>query len=320
MNILLSGSSGWLGRFLAPRLRAAGHCVIGLDVVQGADTTVVGSVADRAVIDQTFCDYDVQVVIHAAALHKPDIIRYPASTFVDVNVSGTLNLLEAAAAAGHDRFVFTSTTSVMVSEQVRAGKQGGATQAFWMNEEFGPVRPRNIYGVTKYAAEHLCRLYAAQHNLDIAVLRTGRFFPEDDDTHRFPTGPNLKANEFLNRRLTVEDVADAHLAALNHISGHGCRTYILSAPPPFCPDDARDLISDAPTVIARCFPDVRNLYDKRKWILPQHIDRVYDSSRAERELQFRPRVDFGTILHALESDAPVPFHHDPAYTSPKETR
>ena len=48
MRVLLTGSSGWLGRFLVPRLQTAGHRVVGLDVVAGDVTNVIGSVADRA--------------------------------------------------------------------------------------------------------------------------------------------------------------------------------------------------------------------------------------------------------------------------------
>ena len=102
MRVLLTGSSGWLGRFLAPKLRAAGHTVIGLDVAPGAHTHVVGSVADGAVIDRVFADHNIEAVIHAGALHKPDIERYPPQAFVDVNVTGTLNLLKASIAARHD--------------------------------------------------------------------------------------------------------------------------------------------------------------------------------------------------------------------------
>jgi UDP-glucose 4-epimerase len=157
MRILLTGSSGWLGRFLAPRLRGAGHAVIGLDVAPGVDTQIIGSVADRAVVERAFADHRVQAVIHGGALHKPDIARYPEQDFVDVNVTGTLNLLRAAVAAGHDRFVFTSTTSVMITEAIR---EEAGDAAIWLDESAGPLEPRNIYGVTKLAAEGLCRLHA----------------------------------------------------------------------------------------------------------------------------------------------------------------
>jgi len=318
MRILLTGSSGWLGRFLAPRLRRDGHEVVGLDVAPGADTDILASVADRERIERVFAGAGIEAVVHAGALHKPDIARYPKQAFVDVNVTGTLNLLEAAAAAGCGRFVFTSTTSLMISETIRAGRAGGATRAAWLTEDFGPLEPRNVYGVTKRAAEQLCALVHREHGLPVIVLRTGRFFPEEDDTHRDLSGPNIKANEFLNRRLTVEDCADAHVAALEKAPGIGFGLYIVSAPPPFGEADAEALIADAPALIARHFPEAADLYERAGWRLPAYIDRVYDPSRAERDLGFRARTGFAAVLAALRDRRPLPFVHDPNYVSPKE--
>jgi nucleoside-diphosphate-sugar epimerase len=314
MHVLLTGSSGWLGRFLAPRLTARGHKVTGLDVAAGGDTDIIGSVADRAAVDRAFAQ-GVEAVIHAGALHKPDIARYPAQMFVDVNVTGTLNLLEAAAAAGHDRFVFTSTTSLMISQAIR-DEAGNA--AIWLDEKTGPLAPRNIYGVTKLAAEGLCRLHAVEHGLSCVVLRTGRFFPEDDDTHRSPSGENLKANEFLHRRLTVEDAADAHIAALEQAPRLRFETFILSAPTPFSRADVAELKTHAKAVVARYFPDAAELYAARGWTLPATIGRVYDAGHAERRLGFRCRTGFAEVLAALRDGTPLPFAHDPTYIPPKE--
>lgn len=315
MRILLTGSSGWLGRFLAPMLRARGDIVTGLDVAPGVDTDVIGSVADRALIDRVFAGHGIEAVIHGGALHKPDIARYPAQAFVDVNVTGTLNLLEAAAAAGHDRFVFTSTTSLMISQAIRAEL---ADHAVWLDETSGPLEPRNIYGVTKLAAEQLCRLAYLEQGLNAVVLRTSRFFPEEDDTHRTLSGENMKANELLHRRLTVEDAARAHIAALDRAPQIGFGSFIISAPTPFDRSECDELKRDAATVIARHFPDAPKLYARKGWELPRSIGRVYDAALAGKLLGFRCETDFATVLDALRQEKPLPFAHDPEYISPKE--
>ncbi len=302
MNILVTGSSGWLGQHLVPRLRRDGHKVIGLDPEKGATTEIVGSVVDRALVRSIIRDHGVTAIVHAAARHKPHIATHDNSEFVAVNVQGTLNLLEEAVEAGAvDRFVFTSTTSLMISQKIRDGKAGGAREAVWIDETLAPLQPRNIYGVTKLAAEDLCRLFYQLHKLPILILRTARFFPEEDDmAHAIrQSGDNTKANEFLFRRLGVEDAAEAHVAALAKAPQIGFDTFIVSAMTPFSRSDGRELIADAPAVVARYLPDYRAKYEKRGWTMFDAIDRVYDASKAARVLGFTCKTGFRQILDRL---------------------
>ena len=315
MRVLLTGSSGWLGRHLAPMLREAGHVVVGLDCASGKETQVVGTVADRRLVDETFAEHGIEAVIHAAALHKPDLVRYPAQAFVDVNMTGTLHLLEAATAAGHTRFVFTSTTSLMISTAIRA-EEGHA--AVWLTEESAPRAAQHVRGLEARGRAPVSPS-APGEGLSVVVLRTSRFFPEDDDTaHAIRLGPELKANELLYRRLTVEDAARAHVVALEKAPPLGFETLIVSAPTPFAPEDAVDLKRDAAAVVARYHPSAPELYARVGWQLPRSIGRVYDASRMERVLGFRCATDFASVLKSLERGEASRSHTTPPTSSPKE--
>jgi len=300
MRILLTGSSGWLGQTLVPRLKALGHEVVGLDPIASPHTLFVGSIADRALVQRAVAEHGIEAIIHSGALHKPDIERHQPEAFIEVNVQGTLNLLEEAVAQGVGRFVFTSTTSLMISQAIRDGLAGGAPRAAWLTEEMSP-EPRNIYGVTKLSAEHLCRLYHLQSGLPVIILRTARFFPEADDmAHAIEqSDENTKANEFLFRRLTVEDAAEAHVVALEQAPDIGFDTFIVSAPTPFSPDDCAELLADAPAVVARYFPDYPRLYAGKGWTMFRSINRIYDASKARDRLGFVARTSFAEVLAAL---------------------
>ncbi len=299
MRILVTGSSGWLGQHLVPRLKADGHAVTGLDPRPAAATDVVGSVADRALVRSLIGDRRIDAIVHGGALHKPNIETHAREDFLDVNVRGTFNLLEEAAAQRVSRVVVTSTTSLMVSRDIREAR---GAEAAWLTEDFN-AQPRNIYGVTKLAAEHLCRLAHELHGLPVVVLRTARFFPEEDDmAHAIAqSGPNTKANEFLFRRMTVEDVVDAHVTALARAPAIGFDTFIVCVTPPFARADCAALMRDAPSVVARYFPDYPAVYAKLGWTMFGKIDRIYDSARAAARLGFRARTDFRAVLDALKA-------------------
>jgi UDP-glucose 4-epimerase len=297
MKLLITGSAGHLGEALMRTLERSAHQATGLDIKTGPFTHRVGSIVDREFVKD--CINGVDAVIHTATLHKPHVATHSRQEFVDTNITGTLNLLEEAAAAGVRSFIYTSTTSAFG----RALTPAPGAPAAWITEDVVPV-PKNIYGVTKVAAENLCELFHYKNGLPCIVLRTSRFFPEQDDDKKlreaFDDG-NLKVNELLYRRGDVEDMAGAHLLAVEKAPGIGFRRYIISATTPFTRDDLQELRTNTPAVVHRYVPEFANEYARRGWTLPQGIDRVYVNALARNELGWQPRHDFQSAIQKLRA-------------------
>ncbi|MFK4386857.1 MULTISPECIES: NAD-dependent epimerase/dehydratase family protein [unclassified Bradyrhizobium] len=301
MTILVTGSAGHLGEAILRTLRGRGSPARGLDLKSSPFTDAVGSIVDPTFVRRQMDG--ITAVIHTATLHKPHVATHSKQDFVDTNVSGTLNLLEAAAAAGVKSFVFTSTTSAFGS-QLRS-EAGQA--AVWVTEEL-PSVPKNIYGTTKLMAENLCELFFRERALPIVVLRTSRFFPEDDDDPAMRSAyalDNAQANEMLYRRLDIADAVSAHLAAVERAPGIGFARYIVSATSPFEQRHLGALARDAATVVRELYPECAQLYAARGWRLFPAIDRVYVNARARRELGWRPEFDFAHVLRSLRDGRDV---------------
>ncbi len=295
MKILVTGSAGHLGEALVRTLRQRGDQVVAVDILSSPFTTHLGSITDPTFVAS--CMDGIEAVIHSATLHKPHVATHSRQDFVDTNITGTLTLLEEAARRDTGAFIFTSTTSVFGNALVPPPGEPAA----WITEDVMPV-PKNIYGVTKAAAEDLCQLMHRKAGLPCLVLRTSRFFPEEDDNKEKREAfadDNAKTSEFLFRRVDIGDAVGAHLNALERASQIGFGKYIISATTPFQPHDLADLRRDAPAVVARYVPAFKAEYEKRGWRMFPSIDRVYVNEKARRELGWRPKVGFEAIIHAL---------------------
>lgn len=295
MRVLVTGSSGHLGEALVRTLRDRGDDVVGLDVKASPFTTLLGSIVDPQIARRALDG--VEAVLHTATLHKPHVGSHTRRDFVETNVTGTLNLLEAAVDARVRAFVFTSSTSAFG----RALTPPDGQPAAWIDEDVSPV-PRNVYGVTKVGAEDLCELVHRDHALPCLVLRTSRFFPEGDDRDDVRGAYddlNLKVNELLYRRVDLADVVAAHLQALDRAPDLGFGRYIVTATAPFTHDDLAAVRTDLPAVVAERFPDYEALYAARGWRMLPSIERVYVNDRARRDLGWTPRYDFRHVLDLL---------------------
>lgn len=286
MRVLVTGSAGHLGEGLVRVLTREGYDVVGLDVLQSSYTTVVGSITDRACVRR--CVEGADAVVHAAALHEPHLRSHGREAFVDTNVTGTLNLLEAAVEAGVGRFVFTSTTGVFG----RALTPRPAAPAAWIAEDVAS-RPSNVYGVTKRTAEDLCELVQRDHGLPCLVLRTARFSVGEE--------ANRRVNELLYRQVDLDDVVGAHLLALERAPAIGFRRYVVSATTPFTRADLAELRTNARAVVRRLFPGYEDVYAVRRWSMLRGIDHVFVNARARSELGWTPRYDFRHALDRLRA-------------------
>ncbi|WP_343670906.1 NAD(P)-dependent oxidoreductase [Chitinophaga sp.] len=296
MKILITGSTGHLGEALVRTLSPQGHDIVAVDIQPSSFTTHTGNIADPFFVQE--CMKGVDIVLHTATLHKPHVGTHSRQEFIDTNITGTLQLLEAATANKVKAFIFTSTTSVFGDALIPPPGQPAA----WITEEVTP-QPKNIYGVTKTAAEDLCQLFYRNQKLPVLILRTSRFFPEQDDNKGMRDAfddDNLKALEYLYRRVDVEDVVTAHIVAMHRAQEIGFGKYIISATTPFTTADLPVLRAHAPQVIKQIYPAAADIFAQHNWKFLPHIDRVYVNEKARRELHWQPQHDFGSLLQKLQ--------------------
>lgn len=291
----MTGSAGHLGEAIMRTLRAQGAAAQGLDIKPSDYTTLVGDIADREFAKKAMTG--IKAVIHTATLHKPHVATHSRQNFVDTNITGTLNLLEEAVLQEVSAFVFTSTTSTFGAAMNPAPGEPAA----WITEEVNPL-PKNIYSVTKLSAENLCELIHRKTGLPVLILRTSRFFPEDDDNaetrQRYSTA-NVQALEMLYRRVDVADAVTAHLLAVEKAASIGFGKYIISATTPFTREHLARLHTDAPGVIHALYPDCEALFETNGWKIFPEIDRVYVNEQARNALGWQPDYDFRHVLDCL---------------------
>lgn len=178
MRLLLTGGAGFIGSHLTERLLREGHEVVCLDdfntfynpeykkeniesfLKQPAFTLVDGDIRDEALLKEIFKTHAVDQVIHLAARAgvRPSIQE--PKLYADVNVNGTINVLEGMREFGVSKIIFASSSSVY-----------GVNSKLPFNEEDALTHPISPYAATKIAGEYLCRTYTHLYNMTCVSLR-----------------------------------------------------------------------------------------------------------------------------------------------------
>lgn len=277
-KILVTGSSGQLGREIVKQLKRKNYRVLGADISAAETTDCITDIRNEEQVNDITKEIDA--IIHTAAIHgKHYELKYPREEFISTNINGTFNLLSACVRNNIKKFLYTSTTSIYGKAMVNN------KQAVWVDESLTPD-PRDIYDITKLTAELLCRDYFEKEGIETTVLRVSRFLPEAENT---------KAIHRLYRGLDEEDGAMAHLLALEK-KFTSFEIYNISNESPFRKTDLEELLSDPKKVIKKYYPEAEKIFAGKNWIFPDHIDRVYSIEKAKRELGYTPVNNFDNFL------------------------
>ena len=280
MKIAITGTSGRIGRAIQFSL-CQNNRITGIDRSVSSVTTHLGDIEDYDLLSKAF--EGANVVVHTAALHAPHVGIHDENEFYRINVKGTETVVRAAIACGASSLVFTSTTALYGY----ASRHPDETT--WIDEDTRP-EPKSIYHRTKLEAEQFLEAEASR-NLKVTTLRMSRCFPEPAP---------IMAMYRLHRGIDARDVAEAHRLALVE-SDEDYRMFVVSGPTPFQKFDCNSLKQSPESVLRERCPAICELFESRRWTLPDSIDRVYDSSKAQKILQWKPLYGFEEVVNLLDN-------------------
>lgn len=181
MRILVTGGAGFIGSHIADACLAAGHEVLVLDDlstgrrdnVPTAAKFVQGDIRDAELVSRVFADFKPEVVSHQAAQTSVAISTREPLRDAEVNVLGSLNILNAAVAEKVGHVVFASTGGAIYGE-VPDGERAAVGRT---------PRPLSPYACSKFAIENYLIAYGNEHGLRSTVLRYANVYGPRQDPH-----------------------------------------------------------------------------------------------------------------------------------------
>lgn len=298
-RVLVTGAGGNLGRAAVPALVEAGHEPVLFDFrpVSTDQEFIEGDVRDVAAVASAM--QGVDAVVHAAALHGVHLQAWSAEDFWSINVTGTFHVYEAARDAGVSQVVLGSSMVVY-------GDIGAGDEPWEVVTEQSPLRPANLYGLTKVLSEDIARYYATAGAISTVALRLGMFVPETLERYGF---------RLLFGGVDDRDVAQSVVRALEHRPEDGFAALDIMADSGLTEDDLLRLHTDLAAVLDERWPGVTSVVEERGLDLASLVwgRRLYPVDHARAVLGYSPQYDFAAFLDALQRDDPshYPYAQEP---------
>lgn len=293
MRVLVTGGGGFLGRRIVARLATRGDDVVAIDTVYASGladlvnvTLKTGDITDVADVTEVFASVRFDAVVHCAAIVGVTASIKNPRKIVEVNVQGSLNVLEAMRASGVKRMIHISSNEVY-----------GDTETAAIDEDH-PLRPQLPYGISKAAVEQFGRTYRDLHGLECINLRGSWVYAPDFPRPRLP---NLLVTKLCRGEAVhlaqggdsvmdyvhADDVVDAVLAALDR-SIHAYDTYNVGFGIGTSLAQVVDLIREILPAAEISVGPGRYEFEPG---LPMRVQAALDISRATRELKYAPKYD-----------------------------
>lgn len=253
MNILVTGGSGTVGKYIVDHLIRHGYAVGVLDIVPPARRDVRFyhvDVLNLTDVSDAAAGYDV--IVHTAGIPHP--LNDPPEKIFTVNVNGTFNVLEASAHNGIKKVVFTSSESTLGF----AFMTNRMVPEYIPIDEQHPLRPQDPYGLSKVAAEQICKTYSARHGIRTICLREPWIWVPEEEMITFYKQLVEQYDAWYKNLWTyvhVFDVAEAHRLAIEKDLPNLHEIFFITAEENWTGLPSRELLSRHYSEIPRYAPD-----------------------------------------------------------------
>ncbi len=281
LNVLITGSSGLIGSALCKDLTANGHTVVGYDRANHENKLEnyffeEGDLRDFPRLASVLKRYKIDSIIHCGGISHSKVGEDSPYSLVQINMTGTLNIFEAAKLFEVKKVIYLSSGAVY-----------GKNQLVNTSED-GPLTPTSIYGVSKLTGEQIASVYYEKNGIECISLRfafvygPGRKMPDPikDLLEKAVKGIDINLEKGSDQKIEYIYIKDAVRAIKKALESSGIANKIINVG-----SGLNTSMKEVIEVIKKLYPQVK--IEVGPGDLGYDTIGAFDCTKAERELGFK---------------------------------